>query len=134
MCHMSKYKKILICIGLIICIGLSITFINKATGTPVENTVRTAIRIQYGWGSMEKLKSLCTDALANSADFEDLRIDYKIYSIDSISYEEGLADEEDAITVFVEVYSPDIRFHVMTLVKDGEDAYRIKSIEVDAQA
>ena len=127
---MKKYKKI-ICMCLIICAGLSITLINKVTRPPIENTVRTAIRIQYGWGRMEKLKSLCTDSLSRSEDFNDLRIGYKLYSISSISYEDDLVDKENAITVFVEVYSPDITFHVISLVKDEENAYLIENIEID---
>lgn len=119
---------ILLFVGLYACPG---AFQGAERGT-VEHTVKTAIRIQYGWGSMNALKKLCTFDMANRSDFRCQRVGWGLYSINE---DEGYILEDPAnsqkMTVSVAVYSPDLRFHVFSLVKDDKGVYKITDIEYD---
>lgn len=98
----------------------------------IEHTVKTAIRIQYGWGSINKLKTLCTDSMANRSDLRNFRVAFKPYFIDE---HEGFSYYNDStkssITLSVHVYSPDLRIHVFSLSKEDDGIYRISNIEHD---
>ena len=105
---------------------------NRADTSTVENTIRTAIHLQYGWGSINKLKPFCTKSFAMRSDFQELRLGLRFYSIED---NEGKAFNYDRdashITISIEVYSPDLRIHVFTLEKNGDGVYRIDDIQHD---
>ena len=126
----GKLWILIIIVGLIA--AISILFGMKKQENNMEHILKTAIRIQYGWGSMNQLKSLCTPSMANRTDLHTFRVGWGLYSINE---DEGYILEDPAnsqkMTVSVAVYSPDLRFHVFSLVKDDKGVYKIANIEYD---
>ena len=96
----------------------------------IERTVKTVVRAQYGWGNIDDIRNLCTDEGKENIDFESLDIGFRVYSI-SDSYKDDYDKEDENITLYVEVYSPNILVHVISLERTNDGKYEISNIEMD---
>lgn len=87
-----------------------------------------AVRIQYGWGSMNKLKEMCTDEFKKKENIEDFYMGRKFYSIENRQVEK-MNDNETKVTLHV--YAPDLTIHEYIFLKTEDGNYLIERIQHD---
>lgn len=128
-----KKKVITIITLMVICIALifqcnTLGFFEKEGS--IEKTVKTVVRAQYGWGNIDDIRELCTDEGKENIDFESLDEGVRLYTIDD-SYKENIKDNSESLTLYVQVYSPNILVHVISLERTNDGKYEISNIEMD---
>ena len=97
----------------------------------IEQIIKKAIRIQYGWGNIDELNQLCTEEFLNNVDIDEIYLGRKVYTIEKGYMDMVREVSGNELEVTVSVYSPDIRFHDFTLTRDEEGKYLINKIEHD---
>ena len=97
----------------------------------IEQIIKKAIRIQYGWGNIDELNQLCTEDFLNNVDLDEIYLGRKLYTIEKGYMDTVQEVSENELEVTVSVYSPDIRFHHFTLIQDEDGKYLISKIEHD---
>ena len=120
----------------LIIIVVSVTAISifcgvKKQENDIEHMLKTAIRIQYGWGNMDELNRLCTEEFLDNVDLDEIYLGRKLYTIEKGYMDTVQEVSENELEVTVSVYSPDIRFHHFTLIQDEDGKYLIGKIEHD---
>ena len=93
----------------------------------LEKFIHSVVRIEYGWGDVNKLDKICTDNFLDTAKNEELSFKKKLYTIEKILYK----NSEEKIVVCAYVYSPDLTIHNYILVKNNEGKYLIDDILYD---
>lgn len=128
-----KKKVIAIITFIVICAALifqcnTLGFLEKEGS--IEKTVKTVVRAQYGWGNIDDIRNLCTDEGKENIDFESLDEGVRLYTIDD-SYKENIKDNSESMILYVQVYSPNILVHVISLERTNDGKYEISNIEMD---
>lgn len=137
-----KMKKKIIVIAIILVIGILlfgrgflvqnvyIDVIGKGENG-IDYILKTAIRVQYGWGNIDDLNQICTEEFLDNVNLDEVYLGRKLYTIEKGYMDTAQQINENELKITVPVYSPDIRFHHFTLIQDENGKYRINGIEHD---
>ena len=121
--------------ALIIIVGLvtanCILFGVKKQENDIEYILKTAIRIQYGWGNIDELNQICTEEFLENLNLDEVYLGRKLYTIEKGYMDTVQEIGENELEVTVSVYSPDILFHHFTIIQDEDGKYLIDNIEHD---
>jgi len=121
--------------ALIIIVGLvtanCILFGVKKQENDIEYILKTAIRIQYGWGNIDELNQICTEEFLENLNLDEVYMGRKLYTIEKGYMDTVQEIGENELDVTVSVYSPDILFHHFTIIQDEEGKNLIDNIEHD---
>jgi len=121
--------------ALIIIVGLvtanCILFGVKKQENDIEYILKTAIRIQYGWGNIDELNQICTEEFLENLNLDEVYMGRKLYTIEKGYMDKVQEIGENELEVTVSVYSPDILFHHFTLIQNEDGKYLISNIEHD---
>jgi len=121
--------------ALIIIVGLvtanCILFGVKKQENDIEYILKTAIRIQYGWGNIDELNQICTEEFLENLNLDEVYLGRKLYTIEKGYMDTVRESGENELEVTVSVYSPDILFHHFTIIQDEDGKYLIDNIEHD---
>jgi len=121
--------------ALIIIVGLvtanCILFGVKKQENDIEYILKTAIRIQYGWGNIDELNQICTEEFLENLNLDEVYMGRKLYTIEKGYMDKVQEIGENELDVTVSVYSPDILFHHFTIIQDEEGKNLIDNIEHD---
>lgn len=125
----GKLWDLIIIVGLVV--AISILFGVKKQENDVDHILKTAIRIQYGWGNVDDLNQICTEEFLENVDLDEVYLGRKLYTIEKGYMDTAQQTDEKEMKITVPVYSPDICFHHFTLIQDENGKYWIKGIEHD---
>lgn len=104
---------------------------DKEQADNIEQIIKKAICIQYGWGNINELNQLCTEEFLNGVDLDEIYLGRKLYTIEK-GYTDNVREVSgNELEVTVSVYSPDIMFHHFTLTRDEDGKFLINNIEHD---
>jgi len=125
----GKLWILIIIVGLIA--AISILFGMKKQENNMEHILKTAIRIQYGWGNVDELNQICTEEFLENLNLDEVYLGRKLYTIEKGYMDTVQEIGENELEVTVSVYSPDILFHHFTIIQDEDGKYLIDNIEHD---
>lgn len=125
----GKLWILIIIVGLVV--AISILFGVKKQDEDIDHVLKTAIRIQYGWGNIDELNQICTEEFLENVDLDEVYLGRKLYTIEKGYMDTAQQIDEKEMEITVPVYSPDICFHHFTLIQDENGKYWIKGIEHD---
>lgn len=127
---MSKKRRLISVVTIVSCVFF-VFLINNQYENDIDKIINTALRIQYGWEKKDKLEDICTEEFITSTDWENLCFGKKIFWIEKGYMDNIKKISTTEIVIYVNVYTPDIRIHKFTLVKEWDGKYRINNIEHD---
>lgn len=123
---MKKYVLPIMAVAIML---IGVVFYSGSTRSDdVDSMTDAAVRIQYGWGSKNKLKKMCADEFEGKENIEDFCMGRKLYSVEE-RWVKKISDNETEVTL--QVYSPDLTIHKYTFVQTEDGKYCIANIEHD---
>lgn len=124
--NVKMKKNVLLIIFVFAVLGGIFFSFGRTSSDDIDSMTDAAVRIQYGWGSMNKLKEMCTDEFKEN--IEDFYIGRNIYSTENRQVEK-ISDNETKVTLHV--YAPDLTIHEYIFLKTEDGKYLIERIQHD---
>lgn len=94
---------------------------------PVE-IAKYALKLQYGWGNINKLDEFCTEDFIKSETYNVIQYGRKFYLSDGVP---TVIQNDDEVIVIVNAYTPDMTRHVYHFIQTADGKYLIDDIECD---